>query len=184
MGVHSLHIFDRRGSTLFTKRYGKTQPGQSNNVEQLSEQRKLVFGMLFSLREMVGNLAPANKGKDPGKVLGGLNLRSEPIRRAHTNSHAMLLIHLRSPLGSNRGCYIALLWNNQWHSICPLYLQYIRPVTRSSSISSEAYLYQYLGWLCGPIAVIHVEYGRNNGYLVNQLWAYAGRLFAKYDLVS
>jgi trafficking protein particle complex subunit 1 len=67
MGVHSLHIFDRRGRTLFTKRYGKTQAGQSNDEEQLSEQRKLVFGMLFSLREMVGSLAPENKGKDPGK---------------------------------------------------------------------------------------------------------------------
>jgi trafficking protein particle complex subunit 1 len=67
MGVHSLHIFDRRGSTLFTKRYGKTQAGQSDDEEQLSEQRKLVFGMLFSLREMVGSLAPENKGKDPGE---------------------------------------------------------------------------------------------------------------------
>jgi len=66
MGVHSLHVFDRRGSTLFTKRYGKAQPGQSVDEEQLSEQRKLVFGMLFSLREMVGSLAPENKGKDPG----------------------------------------------------------------------------------------------------------------------
>ena len=69
MGVHSLHVFDRRGSTLFTKRYGKAQPGQSVDEEQLSEQRKLVFGMLFSLREMVGSLAPENKGKDPGTFL-------------------------------------------------------------------------------------------------------------------
>ena len=28
------------------------------DAEQLSEQRKLIFGMLFSLRELVGSLTP------------------------------------------------------------------------------------------------------------------------------
>lgn len=69
MTVHSLHIFDRKGKTLFTKRYSeaamqqlpqaqKTPTGLISVDEQLSEQRKLVFGMLFSLRELVGSLGP------------------------------------------------------------------------------------------------------------------------------
>jgi hypothetical protein len=65
MTVHSLHIFDRRGKTLFTKRYVKSPAGKGKNKneqeqdeEALSEQRKLVFGMLFSLREMAGSLSP------------------------------------------------------------------------------------------------------------------------------
>ena len=36
-------------------------------MEQLSEQRKLIFGMLFSLRELVGSLTP--EGASPGAFL-------------------------------------------------------------------------------------------------------------------
>ena len=43
MAVHSLHIFDRRGKTLFTKRYSKAKLRPEEDDEFLSEQRKLVF---------------------------------------------------------------------------------------------------------------------------------------------
>lgn len=74
MGIHSFHVFDRRGTTLFTKRYvkspttpkkEKTQEEISEEQEQLSEQRKLVFGMLFSLRELSSSLSPSD---GPGDV--------------------------------------------------------------------------------------------------------------------
>mmetsp|Transcript_22717 Transcript_22717/g.26328 ORF Transcript_22717/g.26328 Transcript_22717/m.26328 type:complete len:176 (-) Transcript_22717:146-673(-) len=71
MTVHSIHIFDRKGATVFTKTFsvaatkqqqhllqsGPSEPG----VSPLDEQRKLVFGMLFSIREIVGTLSPDNK---------------------------------------------------------------------------------------------------------------------------
>ena len=60
MVVHSFHIFDRKGKTLFTKRW-KSQLNQ--DAEQLSEQRKLIFGMLFSLRELVGSLTPGGESQ-------------------------------------------------------------------------------------------------------------------------
>jgi hypothetical protein len=69
MGVHSIHVFDRRGKTLFTKRYTKSQGAVGDAIEdaeQLSEQRKLVFGMLFSLRELVSSIAPESLGKSAG----------------------------------------------------------------------------------------------------------------------
>mmetsp|Transcript_31008 Transcript_31008/g.41381 ORF Transcript_31008/g.41381 Transcript_31008/m.41381 type:complete len:179 (-) Transcript_31008:359-895(-) len=72
MTVHSLTIFDRRGKTLFTKRYSsgssQSKQGQSaaEEAEQLAEQRKLIFGMLFSLREIVGSLIPEG---EPGGLL-------------------------------------------------------------------------------------------------------------------
>ena len=66
MAVHSIHIFDRKGKTLFTKRYAKSQ-GPVEDAEQLSEQRKLVFGMLFSLRELMGSISPESVGKSAGK---------------------------------------------------------------------------------------------------------------------
>ncbi|KAL7519294.1 hypothetical protein ACHAWX_004077 [Stephanocyclus meneghinianus] len=61
MTVHALHIFDRKGKTLFTKRYsqpGSKQTTLAQDAEQLAEQRKLIFGMLFSLRELMGALTP------------------------------------------------------------------------------------------------------------------------------
>lgn len=61
MAVHTIHIFDRKGKTLFTKRYypsGSTENETNNDSEQLSEQRKLVFGMVYSLREITKMLAP------------------------------------------------------------------------------------------------------------------------------
>lgn len=62
MTVHSFHIFDRKGKTLFTKRYIKS-PGPEDE-EQLSEQRKLIFGMLFSLRELSNSLSPTDETED------------------------------------------------------------------------------------------------------------------------
>jgi hypothetical protein len=66
MTVHSIHVFDRKGKTLFTKRFAKGPP-ENGNEEQLSEQRKLVFGMLFSLREIVASLAPETEIRDKGE---------------------------------------------------------------------------------------------------------------------
>lgn len=65
MTVHAIHIFDRKGKTLFTKRYTPAAAGNksSQDAEQLAEQRKLIFGMLFSLRELVGTLTP--EGQSP-----------------------------------------------------------------------------------------------------------------------
>ena len=67
MAVHSLHIFDRTGKTLFTKRYAKPDiANPTEEPEQLSEQRKLVFGMIFSLREITKLLASSPQAAASG----------------------------------------------------------------------------------------------------------------------
>ena len=70
MTVQSIHIFDRRGKTIFSKSYLPKTPteGKGDNEENdEEEQRKLIFGMLFSLREIATSLSPAtNKGPQPG----------------------------------------------------------------------------------------------------------------------
>jgi hypothetical protein len=71
MTVHSFHVFDRKGKTLFTKRYIKSTTGTPDDDEQLSEQRKLVFGMLFSLRELSSSLSPAEGPGDLQMVKTG-----------------------------------------------------------------------------------------------------------------
>mmetsp|Transcript_25238 Transcript_25238/g.39634 ORF Transcript_25238/g.39634 Transcript_25238/m.39634 type:complete len:184 (+) Transcript_25238:100-651(+) len=63
MTVHAIHIFDRKGKTLFTKRYTGKKQTAAQDAELVAEQRKLIFGMLFSLRELVGSLTP--EGKTP-----------------------------------------------------------------------------------------------------------------------
>ena len=63
MVVHSFHIFDRKGKTLFTKSYTTSKSQLHQDAEQLSEQRKLIFGMLFSLRELVGSLTPGGESQ-------------------------------------------------------------------------------------------------------------------------
>lgn len=64
MTLHAIHIFDRKGKTLFTKRYTATAKPPLD-TESASEQRKLIFGMLYSVRELVGSLTP--EGSSPGK---------------------------------------------------------------------------------------------------------------------
>ena len=57
MTVYAFHIFDRKGKTLFTKRYSG-KPQAQEDADFVAEQRKLIFGMLFSLRELIGSLTP------------------------------------------------------------------------------------------------------------------------------
>jgi trafficking protein particle complex subunit 1 len=61
MGVHSIHIFDRKGKTLFTKRYvNHNNAAVVDDEEQQSEQRKLVFGMVYSLKGIAKILSPTS----------------------------------------------------------------------------------------------------------------------------
>uniref|UniRef100_A0A6U6GZU1 Trafficking protein particle complex subunit n=1 Tax=Odontella aurita TaxID=265563 RepID=A0A6U6GZU1_9STRA len=90
MPIHSLNIFDRRGKTLFTKTYSSAaaqqqQQLQANNTsdeDPLSEQRKLVFGMLFSLRELVGSLTP----EDEPAALHSIRTGASTIHNYETSS--------------------------------------------------------------------------------------------------
>jgi hypothetical protein len=79
MPVHSLHIFDRKGKTLFTKRYAKDDATAPVDTELLAEQRKLVFGMLFSLREVAAILSP-----ETSRDKSGLQLMRTGAATLHT----------------------------------------------------------------------------------------------------
>jgi len=77
MAIHSFHIFDRKGKTLYTKCYvkkpspPKDEKSKKEEEEKLSEQRKLVFGMLFSLRELSSSLSPTDGPGDLQMVKTG-----------------------------------------------------------------------------------------------------------------
>ena len=84
MPVHSLHIFDRKGKTLFTKRFAKDDPAAPPvDTALLAEQRKLVFGMLFSLREVAAILSP-----ETSRDKSGLQLMRTGAATLHTYESA------------------------------------------------------------------------------------------------
>jgi trafficking protein particle complex subunit 1 len=60
MPINSIHVFDRKGKTLYTKSYARMMSQDSE--EQQAERRKLVFGMLYSLREVANSLSPKQQG--------------------------------------------------------------------------------------------------------------------------
>ena len=91
MTVHSFHIFDRKGKTLFTKRYNGHV--QSNDPDGESEQRKLVFGMLFSLREIMGTLAPMNDGFSEPTVLQSVKTGACTLHVYETMSGMRLVLY-------------------------------------------------------------------------------------------
>jgi len=65
MPVDTFHIFDRKGKTLFTKQYKKDDKENDDEIDEeyLSERRKLVFGMLFSLKDITSSLTPEGSEK-------------------------------------------------------------------------------------------------------------------------
>ena len=90
MPVHSVHIFDRKGKTLFTKCYAKRKDGDLDE-NQLSEQRKLVFGMLFSLGQICESLSPADA---PDKSLRKIQTGASTCHCFSTSSGLYFCLYL------------------------------------------------------------------------------------------
>jgi len=105
MTVHSFHIFDRKGKTLYTKCYVKKTAAQKEGrsqeeeQEQLSEQRKLVFGMLFSLRELSSSLSPTEGPGDLQMVKTG----ASTLYNYETVSGLRFVLYTTADTSSKRG---------------------------------------------------------------------------------
>lgn len=126
MPVHSLHVFDRKGKTLFTKRYAKKdkdEPGEEDE-EQLSEQRKLVFGMLFSLREVAASLTPDN-GPSSDKSLHSVKTGASTLYSYETNSGLRFALYVTTSDDDSDAKSIRLALSHIYNEI------WINSVTRS-----------------------------------------------------
>lgn len=55
--IYNIYIFNRRGNCLFYKEY--TRPFNSLKADP-EEDRRLVFGMLFSMKDLSNKLAPGS----------------------------------------------------------------------------------------------------------------------------
>ncbi|CAB9503240.1 protein particle complex subunit 1 [Seminavis robusta] len=89
MGVHSFLVFDRKGKTMFAKRYGKADAESISDEAQLEEQRKLVFGMLFSLREVIASLSPSEE-----TALHTVQTGASTIHNYETNSGMRVAVYM------------------------------------------------------------------------------------------
>jgi trafficking protein particle complex subunit 1 len=118
MGVHSLHIFDRKGKTLFTKRYAKNNNESPDDEQLLSEQRKLVFGMVYSLKDIARSLSPAPKPlptQRTGPVTANNNNAATPTVDSglHTVQTGASTLHVYETASGLRFClYTDPLVNN------------------------------------------------------------------------
>ncbi|KAJ1430455.1 Sybindin-like protein [Ochromonadaceae sp. CCMP2298] len=79
--LHNFYIFNRKGRCLFYKEWDRPLNTMADDPE---EERKLVFGMLFSLKDMTSKLSPDKEGND--------NLH-------FVKTNAFTLHHYQSPSG-------------------------------------------------------------------------------------
>jgi trafficking protein particle complex subunit 1 len=54
--IHCLYIFSKAGSCLFYKEWNRPRNTLADNPD---EERKLMFGLLFSLKQLMNKMAPA-----------------------------------------------------------------------------------------------------------------------------
>lgn len=130
MGVHTLHVFDRKGKTLFTKCFIKNNPKSEKeehvtdeeDAEQLAEQRKLVFGMLFSLQEVVTSLSPED---EKGEGLHSVRTGSSTLHSYETNSGLRFALYVTQSNNTAEGKSIRTALKHIYNKI------WINSVTRS-----------------------------------------------------
>ncbi len=105
MTVHSLYVFDKKGKTLFAKNYStisqQIPASVDDDDEYLAEKRKLIFGMLFSLRELTGSLGP--EGLLPGKCWKRISALNECCRYDINSSVKILFTLFGSQLYTPSG---------------------------------------------------------------------------------
>lgn len=78
---HNFYIFNRKGKCLFYKEWDRPVNKMADDPE---EEKKLVFGMLFSLKDLTSKLSPDGQGLD----------------HLHTvKTNAFTLHHYQSPSG-------------------------------------------------------------------------------------
>jgi len=112
MAVHSFLIFDRKGRTLFAKRYAKADANAVLMDEAaLEEQRKLVFGMLFSLREVVYLLSPISEedgsaAPESETALHSVQTGASTIHNFETNSGLRVAVYMTTPSSPVEGASI------------------------------------------------------------------------------
>ncbi|KAF1331945.1 Trafficking protein particle complex subunit, partial [Globisporangium splendens] len=90
--IYSLYIYTRNGSCLYQEKWN-TSATKSMNYSDPDEERRLLFGLLFSLKEFVFKLAPTTSNGGDGFMANGggadqlLAPQMEGMQRYQTNAY-------------------------------------------------------------------------------------------------
>ena len=68
MPILSLSVYARNGACLYTKPYNINAHCNSPITSITDEQHKLIFGMIYSLKELTTALQPTSTGRAPEKI--------------------------------------------------------------------------------------------------------------------
>ena len=91
---YSLHLFDRHGTCLYHRDW--TQDGTKQGASRPLDDKKMMFGLLFSLKSFVRALEPKEKGADgaDGSAKTGTTSTFRSFRTSTYKLH-----YLESPTG-------------------------------------------------------------------------------------
>ncbi|CAH0477200.1 unnamed protein product [Peronospora belbahrii] len=86
--IYSFYIYTRNGSCLYQKKW---HDGKSVKYSDPEEEKRLLFGLLFSLKEFVGKIAPVSSMMSTTDLYGTTKLVAagipEGMQRYQTNSY-------------------------------------------------------------------------------------------------
>ncbi|KAL4169723.1 hypothetical protein KRP22_010639 [Phytophthora ramorum] len=89
--IYSFYIYTRNGACLYQEKWNVTA-GKSVTYSDPEEEKRLLFGLLFSLKEFVGKMAPATAAQTTADPFGepaaaGLGAPPEGMQRYQTNAY-------------------------------------------------------------------------------------------------
>lgn len=108
--IHNLYIFDRNGRCLYYKEWNRDQ---YTLRESPDEDRKLVFGLIFSLKQFVTSLSPKpypdspqSLQLPPSRPAGPRPVRGEGrTPRSRLSAFAPGILHSRASAQTARAAY-------------------------------------------------------------------------------
>lgn len=84
--IYSLHIYTRTGACLYQEKWNASATRAVSYADP-EEEKRLLFGLLFSLKEFVFKLAPVDAAVANGASDTGTSARMEGMQRYQTNTY-------------------------------------------------------------------------------------------------
>lgn len=116
MKLFNFYVFNRSGDCLYYREWSRPQ---NTLHDDLDEERKLVFGMLFSLKDLSGKLSPLNAapGGQPGDAV---NCQLQAVKtKAFTMHHyesttGLMLVLNADPETASQYQRLEYIYKNIW----------------------------------------------------------------------
>ena len=84
--LYSFNIYTRSGSRLYQEKW-KVAGSKSVTYSNPGEEKRLLFGLLFSLKEFVAKIAPTTSSVDAGAAVSEAAIAPDGMQRYQTNTY-------------------------------------------------------------------------------------------------